>query len=266
MPADKWKLLTTITFPFLISTVFLVYRNYYQASSRIGSKSSSSSDFNYAVVEEPETSTIDDGLQTEERKYNENGVWNSLGLEQPLVIIMVGLPARGKSYVVKMLLRYLTWTGFEAEVFNVGSLRRNIGLQSADSSFFDNNNKEAQKIRENMAMQVQDNMYAWLQESNTSKRRVAVFDATNTTRARRQALLQRSRKENVQLLFVESICNDPVVLERNYRLKLQNDDYKGMDPEKALFDFKERVRAYEQVYEVSHLSYISDSRIPLNDM
>lgn len=52
--------------------------------------------------------------------------WTSLGLEQPLVIAMVGLPARGKSYLVKMIMRYLKWTGFECKVFNVGSYRRQV--------------------------------------------------------------------------------------------------------------------------------------------
>ena len=30
--------------------------------------------------------------------------WTSLGFEEPLVIAMVGLPARGKSYISKMLM------------------------------------------------------------------------------------------------------------------------------------------------------------------
>lgn len=42
---------------------------------------------------------------------------------------------------------------------------------------------------------------------------MALFDATNTTRARRATLLARNRKEtNATLLFVESICNDQVGL------------------------------------------------------
>ena len=41
--------------------------------------------------------------------------------------------------------------------------------------------------------------------------RVALFDATNTTKARRATLLARNRKEtNATLLFVESICDDQV--------------------------------------------------------
>jgi predicted kinase len=176
--------------------------------------------------------------------------WISLGLEQPLVIVMVGLPARGKSYIVKMIKRYLNWTGYECEVFNVGSYRRKVGLASADANFFAGDNKDGQKVRDELAMAVQDGMYTWLREECSGKRRVAIFDATNTTKNRRLALLQKARKENTMLLFVESICDDKKVLEQNYTMKLQNDDYKGMDPEKARKDFLARVEAYEKVYEV----------------
>ena len=176
--------------------------------------------------------------------------WLSFGLEQPLVIAMVGLPARGKSYIVNMIIRYLKWIGFEAKVFNVGSYRRKMGLQSADSNFFDANNEDGKRVREELAMAVQDTMYEWLHSSKDGKRRVAIFDATNTTIKRRLSLCQRAREHAVSLLFVESICNDEAVLKRNYDLKLQNEDYKGMDPEKARADFMERVHAYEKVYEV----------------
>lgn len=187
-------------------------------------------------------------LEETDRKDDEREVWTALGLEQPLVIAMVGLPARGKSYIVKMIIRYLKWIGFECDVFNVGSYRRKIGLAGADSSFFDTSNADGNKMREEMAMKVQEEMYAWLRESE-NKRRVAIFDATNTTKSRRLELSKRAKRENVFLLFVESICDDKRVLERNYELKLQNDDYKGTDPAKARQDFLHRVVAYERVYE-----------------
>jgi len=37
-------------------------------------------------------------------------------MQRKLILVMVGLPARGKSYIVKMLIRYLTWTGIQAKV------------------------------------------------------------------------------------------------------------------------------------------------------
>lgn len=190
------------------------------------------------------------------------GPWSTLGLEQPLVVAMVGLPARGKSYLVMMIIRYLSWSGFECRLFNVGSHRRRIGLSGADSSFYDDKNDQGRQMRQEMALAVQNDMYQWLHES-TSKRRVAFFDATNTTEERRRALAQRARAESTFLLFIESICDDADTLRRNYELKLYNDDYKGMDPAKAREDFLRRVEMYAKVYETildtedeGQLSYI----------
>ena len=41
-----------------------------------------------------------------------------------LVIVMVGLPARGKSYITKKLARYLNWLQHDTKIFNVGNRRR----------------------------------------------------------------------------------------------------------------------------------------------
>ena len=113
----------------------------------------------------------------------ELGSLTTLGLQQPFVIAMVGLPARGKSHILKMMIRYLRWTGFEAQVFNVGSYRREVGgLSGITSDFFSNNNTDAKQLREEMAGEVQNIMYRWLHIVEVGKKgRVAIFDATNTT-------------------------------------------------------------------------------------
>lgn len=41
-----------------------------------------------------------------------------------LLIVMVGLPARGKSYITKKIQRYLNWQQHNTRIFNVGSRRR----------------------------------------------------------------------------------------------------------------------------------------------
>ncbi|KAL2265668.1 hypothetical protein VTJ83DRAFT_6768 [Remersonia thermophila] len=49
-----------------------------------------------------------------------------------LVIIMVGLPARGKSYITKKIQRYLSWQQHNTKIFNVGHRRRMVaGMTSA---------------------------------------------------------------------------------------------------------------------------------------
>jgi hypothetical protein len=53
-----------------------------------------------------------------------------------LVLAMVGLPARGKSYTAKKLARWLTWLGLRTRVFNLGSYRRaRIGAGQAAAGY-----------------------------------------------------------------------------------------------------------------------------------
>ena len=52
-----------------------------------------------------------------------------------LVIVMVGLPARGKSYITKKIARYLNWLQHDTRIFNVGERRRfAAGIQPAAPS------------------------------------------------------------------------------------------------------------------------------------
>lgn len=64
-----------------------------------------------------------------------------------------------------MIIRYLRWIGFEAEVFNVGSYRRKMGLAGIDATYF-SEGKEASENREQLAMAVQEMMYEWLRGAN----------------------------------------------------------------------------------------------------
>mmetsp|Transcript_92206 Transcript_92206/g.192804 ORF Transcript_92206/g.192804 Transcript_92206/m.192804 type:complete len:599 (-) Transcript_92206:103-1899(-) len=165
-----------------------------------------------------------------------------------VMLCMVGLPARGKSYIVKMLQRYLQWSGFPVRIFNAGNLRRAEGLAGASADFFQDKNKEASVMREKVASMCMEEAIHWLEtQTNVC---VAIFDATNTTRKRRTVIVDRCRYScGIIPVFIESICDNPAVLEENYKLKMGNDDYSKMDPVKAREDFLERVRAYEKRYE-----------------
>ena len=110
-------------------------------------------------------------------------------------------------------------------------------------------------MREKMAMECLDKLLEWMDVANNNVCSVGILDATNTTCERRMKLIERCRREceerdeNLKLLFVESIADDPVLLKQNYEMKLSNDNYSGKDRAQALADFKERVRKYEEVYE-----------------
>lgn len=60
---------------------------------------------------------------------------------------MVGLPARGKTYIAKKLTRYMNWIGIKTQVFNVGEYRRQATKAYRNHDFFRPDNKDAQVIR-----------------------------------------------------------------------------------------------------------------------
>jgi broad specificity phosphatase PhoE/predicted kinase len=159
---------------------------------------------------------------------------------------MVGLPARGKTYIARRLARYLSWLGIKTRVFNVGNYRRaRLGSQK-DQSFFDPDNREAASARAEVAKAALDDMIAWFADGGE----VGLYDATNSTRARRREVAERCRSAGLQVVFVESLCEDEEVIESNIRqTKLHMPDYANFDPERAVADFRQRIANYAKVYE-----------------
>lgn len=276
-----------------------------------------------------------------------------------LVIVMVGLPARGKSYITKKMTRYLNWLQHDTKIFNVGEKRRvaasghgyrlsstsleripsgvrraletkeqtlpeiaakiliNGDTSATDTltpldlppshhhphstlgdsetpprvqvtspgpipptpapeqengdalddamdqsaSFFDPTNKKAAQLREQCAMETLDDLLDYILNGNGS---VGIFDATNSTLGRRKQIMEKIRARagpELNVLFVESVCMDPNLLESNMRLKLSGPDYDGKDPVAALEDFKQRVAIYEKNY-VPIGDYEEDNHMP----
>ncbi|KAJ1255521.1 hypothetical protein BS78_K199000 [Paspalum vaginatum] len=174
--------------------------------------------------------------------------------DRKLAIVLVGLPARGKTFTAVKLTRYLRWLGHETRHFNVGKYRRlKHGInQSAD--FFRDDNPEGIEARNEVAALAMEDMIDWMNGGG----QVGIFDATNSTR-RRRYMLMKMAEDNCKIIFLETICNDPNIIETNIRLKIQQSpDYADQpDYEAGLQDFKERLMNYEKVYEpVGEGSYI----------
>lgn len=89
---------------------------------------------------------------------------------------------------------------------------------------------------------------------------VAIYDATNSTTARRRWLCEKLGKEDIQVLFIESICQDEELILANIKdVKLSSPDYAKMDPDEAAVDFRARIDHYKEQYETiteQELTYI----------
>jgi len=187
--------------------------------------------------------------------------------EAKIVLAMVGLPARGKSYLSNKLMRYLKWLEYDVEVFNVGQLRRSRARQKALQSgikedhtakYFSHDNVEATRVREQLSEDSLEMLIQWLKKGGN----VGIHDATNSTRSRRAKIEARVAKERgMEVIFIESVSNDPAVIAANVALKVSSGDpdYKDLPKEVAERDFLRRIKAYEAVYETitePHLSYL----------
>uniref|UniRef100_A0A8C9FJR8 6-phosphofructo-2-kinase/fructose-2,6-biphosphatase 1 n=1 Tax=Pavo cristatus TaxID=9049 RepID=A0A8C9FJR8_PAVCR len=196
-------------------------------------------------------------------------------------------------------LKYGLWVPpnqpLQLAVFNVGQYRREAVQSYKNYEFFRHDNEEAMQIRRfsgglggqrgclgvgggvtspadgllhcNTSLPPRQCALAALQDVRTylssEEGQVAVFDATNTTRERRALILQFAKENGYKVLFVESICDDPAIIEENIKqVKLSSPDYKGCTPEEAVADFLQRIECYKTTYEPldeqldSGLSYI----------
>ncbi|XP_043934102.1 6-phosphofructo-2-kinase/fructose-2,6-bisphosphatase 4-like isoform X1 [Protopterus annectens] len=178
----------------------------------------------------------------------------------PTLIVMVGLPARGKTYISKKLTRYLNWIGVPTKEFNVGQYRRNLLKTYTSFELFRPENEEGMKIRKQCALSALNDVRRYLSEEGGH---VAVFDATNTTRERRNIILNFAGQNGYKVFFVESVCNDPEIISANImEVKLGSPDYVNCSNEEATEDFLKRIECYRNFYETidenadRELSYI----------
>mmetsp|Transcript_60499 Transcript_60499/g.100429 ORF Transcript_60499/g.100429 Transcript_60499/m.100429 type:complete len:463 (+) Transcript_60499:71-1459(+) len=183
-----------------------------------------------------------------------------------LILAMVGLPARGKSFISHKLAAFLSWSGLRVEIFNAGQNRRSqsaeqilvshksTGSQAravSQASFFDTSNVAASKAREEIAMSTLDELFHWLEQGGD----IAIFDATNSTLKRRRAVIERVEAESrngheVRIVFIESICDDASILEANMLAKVRaSPDFATLTEAEALADLTERIINYEKAYE-----------------
>ncbi|XP_061356467.1 6-phosphofructo-2-kinase/fructose-2,6-bisphosphatase isoform X2 [Gastrolobium bilobum] len=174
--------------------------------------------------------------------------------DRHLAIILVGLPARGKTFTAAKLTRYLRWLGHETKHFNVGKYRRLKHGANQSADFFRADNPDGVEARNEVAALAFEDMISWMQEGG----QVGIFDATNSNKKRRNMLMKMA-VGRCKIIFLETICNDVNIIERNIRLKIQQSpDYaEEPDYEAGLQDFKNRLANYEKVYEtVEEGSYI----------
>ncbi len=166
-----------------------------------------------------------------------------------LIIIMVGLPGAGKTFVSKRICRYISFFhDIPSQIFNVGDYRRELCGAQLPASFYDPQNTEGMAARTKACNAALDDLISFMKEDGV---RLAVYDATNSAVENREKIFKRLKEEGIgaKKMILEVLVDDEKLLEENIRtVKMSTPDYKGVAPEQALNDFMNRRRNYETIY------------------
>lgn len=156
---------------------------------------------------------------------------------------MVGLPARGKSTIALRLYEGLRAEGIEARIFNNGELRRTrLGASSSLPDFYHPDNEEGRIRREQLAQINATAARTFLSEDG----QVAILDATNASRSRRDFL--RARFQDHPVLYIECVNDDKELLSLSVERKARLPEFSHLSPDEAAAGFWERIGYYERLY------------------
>ncbi|KAI1423017.1 6-phosphofructo-2-kinase-domain-containing protein [Xylaria sp. FL1777] len=177
-----------------------------------------------------------------------------------IAIVMVGLPARGKTHISVSMARYLQWLGVKTRIFHLGDYRRATVGQNNDvpeDYFYPDASPASVMLRQKILKKCREDIYAWLNHENGQ---VAIYDAVNPTASGRRSLAKEFAKHDVQTLFLESYVDDENILRENARsVKIGSPDFANMDPDEAaklyLRRMKTKIPTFETMNE-KELNYI----------
>ncbi len=162
---------------------------------------------------------------------------------QKLYIVMVGLPARGKSITATKLKENLIHDSIKAKVFNNGDLRRKMIPQNTSfAGFYDPKNKEGVALREKIALINIEKAQSYLKRNGD----VAILDATNVSLKRRHTI--QNLLNDYPILFIECINNDQEILNASIQRKIAMPEFGHLTREEAMESFEERIFYYQSIY------------------
>ncbi|CDO92529.1 unnamed protein product [Kluyveromyces dobzhanskii CBS 2104] len=168
------------------------------------------------------------------------------------VIVMVGLPARGKSTIAKQIESTISE---KCRIFNAGQRRRQTGSNGSlvpNEQIFDMSDANSVKLRDDIALSSLKELLSWLQSGPNNS--VGIFDATNSTVKRRTLILDTLERHScvpMNVIFIEVVVDSDKILEEHLYWKVrQSNDYKHLEnKEWCISDFQSRMKQYEAVYE-----------------
>ncbi len=202
-----------------------------------------------------------------------------------IAVIMVGLPATGKTFTARSLSRYLRWLGVETRTFSVAHYRTRYIGTGLRADFFNPHNEDFLEKRTMIADMALDDMLAWFasgtplagekgrsaaakkvpagappssgspSQAKRDGNKIGILDASNTRLERRRRIEEACRAANIRTVFLECIytrddSHADAVAEHFDELRLSCPEYETAATEDGaiLDDFQRRIQFYRPHY------------------
>ena len=163
--------------------------------------------------------------------------------DEKLYIVLMGLPARGKSTLAMRLRDAFRRDGITSRIFNNGNLRRIYRplQETSRSEFYSPQNSAAVALRKQFALMNMERAKGYLQNGG----QVAIIDATNAGRERR-ATIEKTLSDHA-LFFIECITDDEDILNLSIQEKIKLPEFAQFN-DKAATEFLRRIDYYRMIY------------------
>lgn len=183
-----------------------------------------------------------------------------------LLIVMVGLPARGKTFTAQKICRMLGWHGERATVYNLQTVWRQLMTSSqmrggggaaadkSDSKWISCESFERLLLEPNSAerksyLRVLDQFATSCKEYFADGGKVVVLNDDFVTHELREEMEKRFRHLSTQFFYIETIRNAELNREYNELKVLDPMEYPNAKQKDARDDFGRRVALLERLYE-----------------
>ncbi|KAI5887334.1 bifunctional 6-phosphofructo-2-kinase/fructose-2,6-bisphosphate 2-phosphatase [Schizophyllum commune H4-8] len=168
-----------------------------------------------------------------------------------ILVVTVGLPARGKTHISRSLERYLRWMGVKTQVVSTGDYRRKTlgGTKNLPPDYFNLGGERSQSTNE-LRKKILEGCEKLIWDFFHGGGQVVIYDANNGTRQARATLAKKFTDAGIHVIMLESVCDNQEIIENNIRsVKISSPDYREWDPDQAVKDYFRRIQDHEKFYE-----------------
>lgn len=164
--------------------------------------------------------------------------------DEKLYLVMMGLPARGKSTLAIRLQDAFRKSRIPTRIFNNGNLRRTyLALtETSSANFYHPENTSALEMRKKFARINLKRAKAHLE----GKGRVAILDAANVSRERRKMI--EDNIDNHPILFIECVNDNEEILALSIAEKTRLPEFSRLAHKAAQAEFLKRIDNYRMIY------------------